>query len=89
MSKVTQNKLRILCFGEAMVELSAISFLRKNAQIGVAGDTLNTAIYLKRLLGVSADVDYLTVLGYDQFSDQVTKYIKSEEIGSVGIRLTA
>ena len=89
MSKGTQNKLRILCFGEAMVELSAINFLRKNAQIGVAGDTLNTAIYLKRLLGTSADVDYLTVLGYDQFSDQVTKYIKSEEIGSVGIRRTA
>ena len=88
MTKITQNKPRILCFGEAMVELSAISFLRKNAQIGVAGDTLNTAVYLKRLLGESADVDYLTVLGHDQFSDQVTKYIKSEKIGIGGIRRT-
>ena len=63
--------------------------MRKNARIGVAGDTLNTAVYLKRLLCESADVDYLTVLGYDQFSDQVTKYIESEEIGSGDIRRTA
>ena len=88
MNKVFQNKLRILCFGEAMVELSAIDFEKKNAQIGVGGDTLNTAIYLKRLLGPNADVDYLTVLGQDHFSNQVTKYIESEEIGSEVIRRT-
>ena len=86
MGKVTRSKLRILCFGEAMVELSAIDFSKKNANIGVAGDTLNTAIYLKRLLGVSADVDYMTVLGQDHFSNQVTKYIESEEIGIGVIR---
>jgi 2-dehydro-3-deoxygluconokinase len=88
MSKVTQNKLRILCFGEAMVELSAIDFFKKNAKIGVAGDTLNTAIYLKRLLGPNADVDYLTVLGQDYFSNQVKKYIEAEGIGSRAIRQT-
>ena len=86
MSKVTRNKLRILCFGEAMVELSAINFKKKNAQIGIAGDTLNTAIYLKRLLGVRADVDYLTVLGQDHFSDQVIRYIEGEAIGCGSIR---
>ena len=86
MSKVTRNKLRILCFGEAMVELSAVDFGKKNAQIGVAGDTLNTAIYLKRLLGARADVDYLTVLGQDHFSDQVIGYIEDEAIGCGAIR---
>ena len=88
MSKVIQNKLSILCFGEAMVELSAIDFLKKNAKIGVAGDTLNTAIYLKRLLGSNADVDYLTVLGQDHFSNEVKKYISAEEVGSGVIRRT-
>ena len=86
MSKVTRNKLRILCFGEAMLELSAIDFKKKNSQIGIAGDTLNTAIYLKRLLGVRADVDYLTVLGQDHFSDQVIRYIEGEAIGCGSIR---
>ena len=88
MSKASQKKLRILCFGEAMVELSAIDFFEKNAQIGVAGDTLNTAIYLKRLLGFNADVDYMTVLGQDPFSNQVQKYIEDEKIGSGVIRRT-
>ncbi len=36
---------RVACIGEAMVELSLTG---QNAQVGVAGDTLNTAIYLCR-----------------------------------------
>ncbi|MCV3270278.1 sugar kinase [Roseobacter sinensis] len=37
--------LRVACIGEAMIELSMQG---DTAKVGVAGDTLNTAIYLKR-----------------------------------------
>ena len=36
---------RVACVGEAMIELSMMD---GNAQMNVAGDTLNTAIYLHR-----------------------------------------
>ena len=83
-----KKKVRILCFGEAMVELSALDFANKSSQIGFAGDTLNTAIYLKRLFGSRAQVDYLTVLGRDLFSEQLKKYIDSENVGTGCIRQT-
>ena len=68
---MTKTKLRVLCFGEAMVELSSLNFNKKVAQITFAGDTLNTAVYLKRLLGFTADVDYLTVIGKDYISEEM------------------
>ena len=80
------NKLRILCFGEAMLELSNLNYTENVSSIGFAGDTLNTAIYLKRLLGESAQVDYLTVLGRDPISDRLEKYMASEGIGTNPIR---
>jgi 2-dehydro-3-deoxygluconokinase len=53
---------RIVCLGEAMLELS-----RKGDgwQLGYGGDTLNTAIHLAR---AGHDVAYLTALGCDAFS---------------------
>ncbi len=39
---------RIACHGEVMIELSPID--HDTAQIGVAGDTYNTAVYLRRSL---------------------------------------
>jgi hypothetical protein len=53
---------RIICIGEAMLELSS----RAGAcHLGYGGDTLNTAIHLARL---GHDVAYLTALGADPFS---------------------
>ena len=75
---MVNNKLRILCFGEAMVELSGINLKTKSSRIGFAGDTLNTAIYLKRVLAEDVTVDYSTVLGQDFFSDQLEEYLDSE-----------
>jgi 2-dehydro-3-deoxygluconokinase len=69
-----------------MVELSTIDFEKKTSLIGFAGDTLNTAIYLKRLLGFDAEIDYLSVIGQDYFSNQLKKYISSEGIGIEMIR---
>ena len=53
---------RVVCIGEAMLEL-----VRKgdNWQLGYGGDTLNTAIHLAR---AGHDVAYLTALGSDPLS---------------------
>lgn len=64
--------MRIACLGEAMVELSALDFAGHQARLGVAGDTLNTAVYLHRCLpGAAGQVSYLTALGDDSMSDQM------------------
>jgi len=67
---------RVACIGEAMIELSMTG---STAGVGVAGDTLNTAIYLKRL-APDLHVDYVTALGDDPFSDQIAAFIASEDI---------
>ena len=69
---------RVACIGEAMVELSMNG---SQAVVGVAGDTLNTAIYLKRM-APDLDVDYLTALGDDPFSDRIVDAIAAESIGT-------
>lgn len=72
---------RVACIGEAMIELSLQGTA---AQVGVAGDTLNTAIYLKRE-APDLTVDYLTCLGDDPFSDQIEAFISDQQIGTAGI----
>lgn len=73
---------RVACIGEAMIELSLRG---KSADIGVAGDTLNTAIYLKRE-APELVVDYITCLGDDPFSDQIETFIQQQDIGTGSIR---
>lgn len=61
---------RIAVIGEAMLELShqTPTFL----SLAFAGDTLNFAIYLRRLLQNQAmDIHYVTALGQDAYSDQM------------------
>jgi 2-dehydro-3-deoxygluconokinase len=53
---------RIVCIGEAMLELSRAGDAWK---LGYGGDTLNTAIHLARL---EHDVAYLTAIGSDPLS---------------------
>ncbi|MGR3803301.1 sugar kinase [Marinibacterium profundimaris] len=67
----------VICMGEAMVELSLASDPGGRAAVGFAGDTLNTAIYLKREapgLGVA----YATRLGRDPLSDQMVAMMEDE-----------
>ncbi|MGC3937755.1 sugar kinase [Roseobacter sp. EG26] len=73
---------RIACVGEAMIELSMDG---QSANIGVAGDTLNTAIYLKRS-APDLSVDYVTCLGDDPFSEQIREFIATQSIGCDAIR---
>ena len=65
---------RVVAIGECMVELS----LAANAQtaIGYAGDTFNTAVYLRRL---GCDVSYATAIGRgDPFSAGILRRMAEE-----------
>ncbi|MFE0508432.1 sugar kinase [Streptomyces sp. NPDC058964] len=60
---------RVLCVGECMLELTHLD--STTARLGVAGDTYNTAVYLRRvahLLHAETEVGYLTGLGTDEYS---------------------
>lgn len=78
--------MKIACIGEVMIELSLMGG-SKEALVGVAGDTFNTAVYLKRT-AAKHDVSYLTVLGTDSFSDQIIERIAAENIGVDSIART-
>lgn len=69
--------MRIACVGECMVELSH----RDDGLMGLSygGDTLNTAVYMSRL---GLDVDYVTALGDDPYSDEMIARWRSEGLGT-------
>lgn len=75
--------IKIACIGEAMIELSMAG---NTAQVGVAGDTLNTAIYLRRC-APDLQVDYVTCLGDDAFSAQIKDFITSHHIGTESVEI--
>ena len=78
-----KNKMkRVACVGEAMIELSMMD---GNAQMNVAGDTLNTAIYLHRT-APQVTVDYITCLGNDTFSDSIFAFIADHGVGNSKIK---
>ncbi len=70
--------MRIAAIGEAMIEFSMHG---DTASVGVAGDTLNTAIYLKRS-APSLEVDYITRLGTDAFSNRIADFITDQGVGT-------
>ena len=69
----------VICMGEAMVEVSLASDPGGRAAVGFAGDTLNTAIYLKRQ-APGLDIAYATCLGRDPLSDQMVAMMQSEAL---------
>ena len=73
--------MKIAAIGEAMIEMSITG---DEAQLGVAGDTLNTAVYLKRA-APQIDVDYITRLGRDGFSERIKSYIADQSLGTSAI----
>lgn len=72
---------RIISIGEAMVELSA-SDQPDLWRLGVAGDTLNTAWYLRRLMPRDWQIDYLTRVGTGEFSQKLLDFLHVEGIGT-------
>lgn len=75
---------RVLSIGECMVELSQAGqgLLRK----GFAGDTFNTAWYLRASLPKDWKVDYLTALGDDPLSQELLGFMEKADIGTGYIR---
>ena len=63
--------------GEVMIELIAAP---TTAKLSVAGDSYNTAVYLKRLLNKGETVSYITALGDDGFSARITDDMARHEI---------
>ncbi len=74
--------LKIACIGEAMIELSIDD---TTPRIGYAGDTLNTAIYMRRALPDDFEVAFVTVLGRDALSDRMVQFIEQQNLSTEGI----
>lgn len=70
--------MRIACIGECMIELSQFDPVAGQTHVGFAGDTLNTAVYLSRLMPGS--VSYVTNLGTDGFSARMLAMFQAEGI---------
>lgn len=70
--------LKIACIGEAMIELQEKPGAENTLTRAIGGDTLNTAIYLKRLLGAKADVHFVTQLGDDPYSEDMISNWQAE-----------
>ena len=76
---VSHLQPRVALIGECMIELQQHANGTLKQSFG--GDTLNTAVYLSRLLGPAAQVDYVTALGDDSFSDAMCASWAEEGIG--------
>lgn len=76
---------RILAIGECMIELRHQD--ERRLILGYAGDTWNTALYMARYQAeVSCQVDYMTALGTDPYSEAMLSYWQSEGIGCQYVR---
>lgn len=73
------NNLQFLSIGEAMVELSQ-SEKQDLWRLGIAGDTLNTAWYLRRFLDDNWQVAYFTRVGQGKFSHKLIEFLNAEGI---------
>ncbi|KPG73186.1 sugar kinase [Pseudomonas libanensis] len=73
------NQPRIALIGECMIELQHRADGSLHQSFG--GDTLNTAVYLRRELGEAGSVDYVTALGDDSFSDAMCQQWHEEGVG--------
>ncbi len=71
--------MKVAAIGEAMIELSMDG---DHAAVGVAGDTLNTAIYLKRT-APAIQVHYVTRLGQEPFSRKIRDFIAAQRVDVV------
>lgn len=73
--------VRLALIGECMIELQEISPGVTNQTFG--GDTLNTSIYCARLAReLPLEIDYVTALGTDTFSERMVKFWEQEGVGS-------
>ncbi|WP_243795360.1 sugar kinase [Saccharopolyspora gloriosae] len=77
--------IRVLAIGECMIELTHRG--ADELSLGCAGDTFNTATYLSRVTTPEqVQVDYLTLLGDDHYSDRILTAMRAEGLGTDRIR---
>ena len=73
---------RVACIGECMVELTMPPRGQTGGSIGYAGDTFNTAVYLRREGGPDVSVSYVTGLGRDDLSERMIEFFASHDIAT-------
>lgn len=73
------SQFKILSIGEAMVEMSQAG-QDGLWKLGIAGDTLNTAWYLRRLLPGGFHIGYFTRIGTGEFSQKMLDFLTAEGI---------
>ncbi|WMT91616.1 sugar kinase [Pelagibacterium sp. H642] len=74
---------KAVSIGEAMIEMSGGT--GGTYRLGFAGDTLNTAYYLKALLDADWSVSYFTAVGDDIYSRQMVEFIAGTGIDARSI----
>ena len=77
-------KSRVLALGECMVELAPAG--DGGFRQGFAGDTFNSAWYLRRLLPDDWSVAYGTCVGTDAVSDRMLAFMADAGVDASGIR---
>ena len=77
--------LRVVCFGECMIELQGQAFGVMHQTYG--GDSLNTAVYLARCgRHIGLQVDYATALGDDALSSGMLLRWQAEGVATALVR---
>ncbi|SLN20153.1 sugar kinase [Roseisalinus antarcticus] len=71
---------RIAAIGECMIEMAPTGPAGLY-RMGFAGDTLNTAWYLRQLLPAADRIDYVTAVGRDAASDQMLDFLRGADLG--------
>ena len=75
---------RIVAIGECMVEMAPAG-ADGTYRMGFAGDTMNTAWYLRHLLGANHAVDYMTAVGTDAMSDSMLAFLADAGLGTTHV----
>ncbi|MGF1868419.1 sugar kinase [Photobacterium indicum] len=74
------HRKKIAIIGECMIELNGTPFGEMQQSFG--GDTLNAAVYLKRMSGEQVDASYITAIGNDQLSKMMCECWQEEHINT-------
>src|SRR3982750_4217779 len=82
--RASMAQQRFVSIGECMIEMSGGE--DRQYRLGYAGDTLNTAWYMRALLGKDWSVDYFTGLGEDRYSGDIRAFLDANNIGTSHIR---
>ena len=76
---------RIVLVGECMVEFSPIG--GGGYRLGFAGDTFNTAWYLRQLMPADWTIQYFTNIGDDQLSADMLRFMKQSGIDTTHVKV--